>query len=376
MGKPKRNMNLGPYQIMNEKIAYKGNKLFKPIGEVRMIRPTALNKRHLTIKGNYEKWAALIKIWDAVFRGVNEFMEKRNVLLFDLPITTRMISSPGALTGTISSDVDPFQIKFFNEKTFLTQSSQLYLEFAITNPKVDKVYCWEKSFRKERADFRHLPEFTHIEFESNIGFKENLKFQQKFLQFLIGYLLKNCNKELNVFLMQGEIKELKKFIKFKNFKQVTLHDAFRLLREGTQKKKYNTVTIRNFGAYEEILLTEIIGEPVFVTHFIEDEVAFYHASDPQNLNLVMNADFLFPGYGELIGSGERVHTRKETRQKAKHFNLNFKDYQAYIESRDPRNPKIHSGWGMGIERFIQSILKLPFIWETKAFPRVDNQNRP
>jgi aspartyl/asparaginyl-tRNA synthetase len=106
-------------------------------------------------------------------------MGKNNVLFFELPITTRMISSPGALTGTISSDVDPFQIKFFNKDTFLTQSSQLYLEFAITNPGIDRVFCWEKSFRRERADFRHLPEFTHVEFEANIPFQENLKFQQR-----------------------------------------------------------------------------------------------------------------------------------------------------------------------------------------------------
>ena len=369
-------MNLGPYKIINKKISYKGNKLYLRTQKIKGIHPPDFRKRHLEIKMDYRKWEALIKIWDAIFRGVNEFMEKRDVLLFDLPITTRMISSPGALTGTISSDVYPFQIEFFNKKIFLTQSSQLYLEFAITNPRINSVYCWEKSFRKERADFRHLPEFTHIEFESNIGFNENLKFQQKFLQFLIGYLLKNCNKELNIFLRREEIKELKKFIKLKKFKQVTFHEAFRLLQEKTRSKKYNIVTIRNFGAYEEILLTEIINEPVFVTHFIEDEVAFYHAPDSQNPKLVMNADFLFPGFGELIGSGERVHTRDETYKKAKHFKLNFKDYQAYIESRDPNNPEIHSGWGMGIERFIQIILKLPFIWETKPFSRVNGQNHP
>ena len=127
-------------------------------------------------------------------------MKKTNALFFDLPITTRMISSPGALTGTISSDVDPFKIKFFNKTTFLTQSSQLYLEFAITNPKIDKVYCWEKSFRRERADFRHLPEFTHIEFEGNIPFEENLKFQSQYVQFLVQSLIKNVQSDLRVFL--------------------------------------------------------------------------------------------------------------------------------------------------------------------------------
>jgi len=52
-----------------------------------------------------------------------KFMKKTNALFFDLPITTRMISSPGALTGTISSDVDPFEIRFFNKTTFKKASN-------------------------------------------------------------------------------------------------------------------------------------------------------------------------------------------------------------------------------------------------------------
>jgi len=138
---------------------------------------------------------------------------------------------------------------------------------------------------------------------------------------------------------------------------------------------HKTPTLKQFNAYEEVLLTEIIGGPVFVTEYIEEEVAFYHAKTFEKSKFVINADLLFPGYGEFIGSGERVHTKQETIEKAKHFKLNMGDYQPYIDSRD-NNFNIHSGWGMGIERFIQSILKLPFIWEAKPFPRVDNQNRP
>lgn len=369
-------MNLGPYQIENNNLTYTGNRLFKPILEVRGIKPPILNRRHLEVKREFKKWGALIKIWDAIFRGTNEFMMGKNVFLFDLPIITRMISSPGALTGTIASDVDPFEIKFFNKKTFLTQSSQLYLEFAITNPNINSVYCWEKSFRRERADFRHLPEFTHIEFESNFSFEENLKFQQQYLQFLVKYLIQNCKNEIKIFLYEQDIEKLEEFCEISDFEKIKFYDAFGLLKKKTKNSKYSEPTIKSFGAYEEILLTKIIGKPIFVTHYIGNEVAFYHADDPQNQKLVINADFLFPGYGELIGSGERVHTREETKEKAKHFKLNMKDYKPYIESRDPKNPKNHSGWGMGIERFIQSILKLPFIWEVKPFPRVDNQNQP
>ncbi|KKQ18585.1 MAG: Asparagine-tRNA ligase [Berkelbacteria bacterium GW2011_GWA1_36_9] len=368
-------MNVGPYRTNKNNLSYIGNKLFSPIKEVRNIEPCILDKRHIEIK-NHKKWEALIKIWDGTFKASNKFMEKQGALLFDLPITTRMISSPGALTGTIMSDVDPFKIEFFNKKTFLTQSSQLYLEFAITNPEISSVYCWEKSFRREKADFRHLPEFTHIEFESNLCFEKNLIIQQEYVKFLISYLINNYKKELAVFLHKKDINELKSIAHMKNFERISFHKAFELLKKKTGLAKYDNPTIKNFSAYEEVLLCKIVGKPVFVTNYINEEVAFYHANHPQKKDLAINADLLFPGYGEIIGSGERVHTREETEGKAKHFKLDMDDYFPYIESRGEKDPKIHSGWGMGIERFIQSLLKIPFIWEAKVFPRVHNQNKP
>lgn len=366
---------LGPYYTNKDKLAYAGNKLFKPLKEVRGIKPPDLSRRHIEIKEDGRKWGALINIWDEIFSSTAKFMKKNDSLFFDLPITTRMISSPGALTGTISSDVDPFEIKFFNKPTFLTQSSQLYLEFAITNPEIDKVYCWEKSFRRERADFKHLPEFTHIEFEGNITFEENLKFQVRYVQFLVQSLVKNVPHDLKVFLKENHIESLDSFSRIKKFEKIKFVDAFKLMYNKTGDPKYKVPTLRKFGAYEEVLLTEIIDGPVFVTEYIEEEVAFYHAKVSPKSKFVRNADFLFPGYGEFIGSGERVHTRKETIEKAKHFKLNMKDYKPYIDSRASKI-KIHSGWGMGLERFIQAILKLPFIWEAKPFPRVDNQYHP
>jgi asparaginyl-tRNA synthetase len=63
------------------------------------------------------------------------------------------------------------------------------------------------------------------------------------------------------------------------------------------------------------------------------------------------------------------------KDKAKYFHLNIDDYEPYIESREI-STVIHSGWGMGIERFIQWILLLPFIWDAAPFPRVDLTLKP
>lgn len=368
---------MGPYIINNQKISYTGNKILKPISEIRnTLPPKNLSIRHLIIKRRGEYWNSLIRLHHGVFEATNSFMKKQHALLFDLPIVTRMISSPGALTKTISSDVNPFKINFFNLDMYLTQSSQLYLEFAVTTPEINKVYCWEKSFRRERADFRHLPEFTHVEYEGNHNFERNLIIIKQYLSFVIKYLLTHYTEELSDFLTKDNLKQLKICSNIKQYPVIKFHEAFNLLYQKTKNEKYKIVTVKNFGAFEEILLLELLGNvPTFVTHFIEDEVAFYHALDPKEPRLVLNADLLFPGYGELVGSGERVHTKVDTLRKAKHFKLLLDDYQPYIDSRNTRT-KIHSGWGIGIERFLQCVIRAPYIWDVKVFPRVNGMQRP
>jgi aspartyl/asparaginyl-tRNA synthetase len=68
---------LGPYYIKNNKLAYAGNKLFKPLQEVRGTRPFALHKRHIDIKREGRKWEAVIEIWNEIFRASTEFMREK-----------------------------------------------------------------------------------------------------------------------------------------------------------------------------------------------------------------------------------------------------------------------------------------------------------
>ncbi len=365
---------LGPFFSEGSSLSYRGNKLFKSINEVRGVKAPDLSLRYKEV-AQFPQWPALMKIWGRTFDGIVDFMRERKVLLFDLPVLTRMISSPGALTGTIASDVHPFEVPFFDQRMYLTQSSQLYLEFAIGAPGIEQVYCWEKSFRRERADFRHLPEFTHIEYEGRIDFEHNLAFQEDFLRYLIRYVLEHAPEEVGLFVSEEDVVSLEKKIE-KPFQRITFTDAFKELKKATGDEKYATPTIRNFGAWEEVLLTQLMDNaPVFVTDYVAEEVAFYHQNRTEDPTKAINADLLFPGYGEIIGSGQRVGTEEETRRKAEHFRLDMEDYESYIQSRSVSSA-VHSGWGMGIERFLQTILKIPFIWETKAFPRVDNSTRP
>lgn len=366
---------MGPYYSIGEKIGYIGNKLFSPIDDIRKINlPVSQDIGFNRIRLKSKQFSAIVKIHDIIFSSTYDFMKKIGSTLFNLPALTRMISSPGALNNSIPSDVPPFKIDFFGSETYLTQSSQLYLELALCMPDFQSLYCWEKSFRNEETDYRHLPEFTHVEFEGKIDFERNLEIQKSFFFEIIETLL-NHPVLLEVFLKKESLDYLNTLCQNRCSERITFHNAFSLLYKNTGNVKYKNVTMKNFGVFEEILLTKLVGDvPVFVTNYLVDEVAFYHAQI-ENTSFALNADFLIPGYGELIGSGQRIHTDMELRNKAIRFNLSSIDYKPYIESRiDSGN--IHSGWGCGIERFIHCVLKLPAIWEASVFPRLSNTLKP
>jgi len=367
---------MGPFIQRSGLLSYVGNKIYAPSGDASQWPRPKLWHRTGEIVEFDSRFSALAEAFDSVHRATSEFMSEREVPLFNLPILTRMISSPGALTGTIPSDVAPFRVDFFGRESFLTQSSQLYLELALCLPKITSVYCWDKSFRNEKTDFRHLPEFTHVEFESKISFEDNMRLQEDYFERLLSRLLSHSRDALGFFLSDEDIGTLEAFCSKPAYEVLTFDEAFELLHKATGDERYRKPTIGALGPTEEVSITQLLdGKCVFVTRYPTREVAFYHASPPGEPNVALNADFLAPGYGELIGSGERLHTEGEIEAKAIQFKLSLEDYHPYVESRRVCDV-VHCGWGMGIERFIQFVLKLPAIWEASVFPRVDGDLKP
>jgi asparaginyl-tRNA synthetase len=372
-------MSLGPYQCEGGRLAFAETRRFAAVPEVRGISPPDLSNLVHDMVINQRLERARLELLNALIGTTVSCMREWGALYVDLPLLTRMISSPGALNGRIPSDVAPFEVSFFSHQMYLSQSSQLYLEFALCSQAVESVYSVSKSFRREPADFRHLPEFLHVEFEARSGFEESLDVQIAFLKCLIKSLSRDARSSVLEFLDEAELDFLGREAEGWKVRTITFHDAFRLLHDFTKSPIYchEKASVNALGAWEEVLITELLGGgPVFVTHFPIEEIAFYHASDPLNRALAVNADLLFPGYGEIMGAGERVRTREETVAKAEFFQLSAEDYRPYIESRSMNGEVMHSGWGMGCERFLQAAFKIPFIWQTKTFPRAHNTVNP
>ena len=373
-----------PFITNGNKIDYVGNKIFQRVQDILnkdYSREEFENRVHSLIENNY--WENIAKINDRIFISASQYFNELGALFTLVPLTTRMISSPGAVYGkeaiNYTTDTSPITLKWFEleNNAFLSESSQIYLELALLQKNITQTYSIYNSFRKEEADVTHLSEFHHIEYEGNVNQIENQKIAFEMIKKIINDLIEFNLDDLRVFLYEEDISELGKIGKQKEMKIITFQEALNTLYEDTKDEKYKNFSLENFGSWEEVRITEIYGGIVGIREFPLLEVPFYHAMVDNSQPKVADClDIIWPGYREILGCGHRVRNIEELEEKAKLFNLPKEDYFPYLQSRQYKKYKTSSGFGLGWERLVQGILKLPYIWSASQFPRVDKTLKP
>lgn len=382
---------LAPYSALIEegrkKIQYNGNRLFPALEDVTKVSfsEDIPYQRINEIFDNQEYFFHLHRIDNAVFFGAINYFQSIGAEWCNLPLTTLMISSPGEIyagkTLDYTSDALPVDISWFEneQKVFLSESSQFYLELRLLVPGIDKVFSIYNSFRKEQADFCHLSEFQHIEFEGKVSFNENIDIFLNFARSVTAYLVTNEKESLQYFLDEAAFKSLANSFLSENIITVTFREALDALYEETGDDRYNEFSLKNFSSWEEIKLTEILGKHVVVTKFPLLQIPFYHnelEEDEKGVLLAENADFIFYGYRETIGSGARISNPEALKEKARIFNLPVTDYDPYIQTRLQGEYQKTSGFGLGWQRYVQWILQLPYIWNATHVPRGHHLPKP
>jgi len=372
----------------NGRIKYIGNEIFDPIED---IRKNSLSKnienrvKHLKEDGF---WSDLAKINNIIYRSTVDFFQEIGAKYTLLPLTTRMISSPGAAFGSekidYTQDTVPVKLDWFDHEKnmFLAESSQIYLELALVQGDIDQVFSIYNSFRKEERDHTHLPEFHHIEYEGEVKQERNEEIIEGLIKEILGNVLAEGRESLETFLTHEKITKLEK-LKKDPVKKIEFEKALELLKEDTGKDKYDEFTLEYFDDWEEVRLTELLSENgvkpiVCLREFPLLEVAFYHAPkdlDEENKRGI-NADFIWPGYKETVGSGQRISDIEVLRKKAEIFNLPQEDYQIYMRTRELEEYETTSGFGVGWERLLQGILDMPTITSCTHFPRCHKTLKP
>lgn len=267
------------------------------------------------------------------------------------------VSAPSIVTAATEGGARMFEVKYFDKKAFLTQSSQFYLESAIFS--LEKVFCFQPSFRAEESKTRrHLSEYWHLEVEAcNMDFHQLLQLEEDMLTEVVGEFYEKHREDVERFNPGFKPFE-------KPFKRITYTRAVELLRGSGVEMEWG----RDLGVREEKIIATRVGQPVFVTHYPREVRAFYHMPDPGDPRVVLAADLLVWPYGEIVGGGQRIDDYNVLLNRIVESGYNPEDYAWYLDLRKYGSVP-HSGFGLGFERLLAHILRLPSIKYAVPYPR-------
>ncbi len=310
-----------------------------------------LSNRHLWIRTPRQN--AILRLRSKLINIIRNFFDEKRFTLVDSPILT-----PASCEGTTTL----FETKYFDKAAYLSQSGQLYNEAAAMA--LGKVYCFGPTFRAEKSKTRrHLMEFWMVEPEMAFyDLYDMMDLAEDMIIYIIKRILKEGKKELKE--LGRDISVLEKVDH--PFPRITYDEAIDILK----KKGFDIHWGDDFGGDEETAISEEFDRPVFVHHYPSEMKAFYMKPDPENEKLSLSADLLAPeGYGEIIGGGQRIDDYDLLYKRMVEENLPIEDYKWYLDLRKYGSCP-HSGYGLGIERTLAWIAKLPHVRETIPFPRL------
>ena len=310
-----------------------------------------LDVRHLALRSR--NLTAVMKIRSTVMKAFRDFYDKRSYYELAPPILT-----PNACEGGATL----FEVKYYKDKVYLTQSWQLYAEAAIFA--LEKIFCISPCFRAEKSrTSRHLSEFWMAEMEATwMELGELTKSAGECVEYIVQEVVINNEEELK--LLGQDVEKLKK-IKMP-FPKITYTEALKLLKE---KEGVNIPWGKDLRTVEEDLITKHFDKPVIIINYPKEIMAFYKPKDPKDTKTALCFDMLAPGgYGEIIGGSQRDTNIEELKKALKAQGEKIENYEWYLDTRRYGSVP-HSGYGLGVERIVSWICKLDNIKDAIPFPR-------
>jgi asparaginyl-tRNA synthetase len=386
-----------------------------------------MSHRHLWLRSS--RPAAILRIRDTFVRACRDFFARRGFTLVDTPILVR---GAGEDAQTL------FPVRYFDERAFLAQTGQLYLESACMA--LGKVYCFGPTFRAEKSKTRrHLTEFWMVEPEvAFAGLDELVELAEDMVCHVVREVVERHADALRTL---GRDVDRLRGVK-KPFHRITYSDAVETLRsagtrarlereaeedrgqlarwigeleaaerqaaqtQGAGRKDDLEAAIRDLrekiadaeddlgrrrehmeaaqgfqwgkdlGGSDETILSRGFDRPVFVTRYPREAKAFYMKADPSDGRVVLNMDLLAPeGYGEIVGGSQREDDMGALLARMAEKGLDPADYGWYLDLRRYGTVP-HGGFGLGVERTLAWICGLRHVREAIPFPRTMGRMDP
>jgi asparaginyl-tRNA synthetase len=319
-------------------------------------------KRHLWLRSR--KMNAILKVRSTVTGAIHEFFRGRGYYEFTPPIFT-----PNACEGGSTL----FEVKYYDDVIYLTQSWQLYAEAAIFS--LERIYDVSPTFRAEKSKTsRHLSEFWMAEMEAAwMGYREAAKVAMDEVRFITERVLERNRADLE--LLEADPSRLERALS-KEWPMITYTEALGLLRDrGGLEVEWG----KDLRTIEEEKLMEHFDTPVVIIQYPKEVMAFYKPVEPDAEApgpVARCFDMLAPeGYGEIVGGSERDTDMDSIKKALEKQGEKVENYDWYLDLRRYGSVP-HSGYGLGVERLISWLCKLDNIKDAIPFPRTMTRTFP
>src|SRR6185312_12564386 len=283
----------------------------------------------------------------AIMRAAAEFFDTRGFIRTDPPILT-----PAACEGTSTL----FELDYFGDPAYLTQSGQLYIES--TAMALGKVYSFGPTFRAEKSKTRrHLTEFWMIEPEvAWLELDGLMDLAEGFITHIVSRVLEHHRADLATIgrdvakleaviapstlssrsaaegsaLSKGSVipsegrsaagvegpavadastADRTSLPSQRLFPRLSYDEAHAMLERAHAEGKLDNPHVYgdDFGSPDETYISSQFDRPVMIHRYPAAIKAFYMQPDPADATKAMCVDVLAPeGYGEIIGGSQRA----------------------------------------------------------------------
>lgn len=344
------------YEIIPEEIVVL-NEAGSPLpmdttGKVDAELDTRLDSRFIDLRR--EKTTAIFKIRHEVLRAVRNFLSDEGFI---------ETSSPKVVATATEGGTSLFPITYFDREAFLNQSPQLFKQILMSGG-LDRVFEIGPIFRAEEHDTRrHLNEATSIDIEASfVDHFEVMEILENMIAYVYEQVIENASVSLENLGIKLEVPKTP-------FMKVPYSEAIDIINaKGEEMIEWGG----DLGTVAEHTIGEHVFEETGESHyFITDwptEIKPFYAMPYENDPLISKSFDMMHRTMELSSGAQRVHLHDMLKERIEAQGLNPDGFEFYLRAFKYGMPP-HSGWGVGCERLVMTMLGVENIRDTVLFPR-------
>jgi nondiscriminating aspartyl-tRNA synthetase len=316
-------------------------------GKVDAELDTRLDNRFIDVRR--PKSQAVFHIRHHVLSAVRGFLEQEGFL---------EINTPKVVATATEGGTALFPITYFDTEAFLNQSPQLFKQLMMSAG-MDRVFEIGPIFRAEEHDTtRHLNEATSIDIEASfLDHEDVMQILERLIAYVYEKVISDAASSLITLGIELSVPKIP-------FKRLTYDEAIEINNEHSKE-------LLEWGddlsTNAEKVIGEVIGEHYFIVDWPTEIKPYYTLPYEDNPNLTKAFDLMHPRM-ELSSGAQRIHDHDMLHKRIQDQGLNPEGFEFYLKAFRYGIPP-HSGWGLGAERLLMTMLGIDNIRNVVLFPR-------